>query len=304
MRISKEVLFQLFVGTLRLRQENRFQDDTIRQLIANHFKYLPNRKLYKYRSCNEENFLILEEKCIWMAPPSGFCENDDEDSMIHIDRKKVEIEMKQWCDENPKQLKSFFKTLFIEGGKIPYSTKVDRKIDDYLEELKDSFIQTAISRIDERDNRLVYCMTEDPNNPQMWDEYADCETGFCIEYCFSDERLDQLQTNEYINLIYLFPVVYSDEQESFDLKSFLVQLATKKERDPLLDATLNMNLFSKRKQYEFEKEWRFMIRDRGNNKQFFPFISSIISGKRISEDGFLRLKEIAKNLGVPLIQFS
>ena len=74
------------------------------------------------------------------------------------------------------------------------------------------------------------------------------------------------------------------------------------QRDPYLNAELNMQLYYKRKDYEYEHEWRFSIKNESNNKQKFPFVHGIFAGKDIHSADLLRLKTIAKKLSVPLYQ--
>lgn len=40
--------------------------------------------------------------------------------------------------------------------------------------------------------------------------------------------------------------------------------------DPELNAELNLQLYYKNKEYEFEHEWRFSIKNENNCRQFFP----------------------------------
>ncbi len=70
--------------------------------------------------------------------------------------------------------------------------------------------------------------------------------------------------------------------------------------DPELNAELNLQLYYKNKDYEFEHEWRFSIKNENNHSQYFPFISAVYAGKDITHENLKRLTEIAKSLDVPL----
>ena len=61
-----------------------------------------------------------------------------------------------------------------------------------------------------------------------------------------------------------------------------------------------MQLYFKKSDYSYEKEWRFSIDQKQSNKHFFPFVSAIYAGKNIKKHNLSRLKNIAKTLGVPL----
>lgn len=54
----------------------------VQSLIEERLEYLPEKKLYKFRSCEEKNLDALREKCIWMAPANQFA--DVFDSVIDV----------------------------------------------------------------------------------------------------------------------------------------------------------------------------------------------------------------------------
>lgn len=72
------------------------------------------------------------------------------------------------------------------------------------------------------------------------------------------------------------------------------------QRDPELDADLNMQLLYKNSDYAYEHEWRFSIKAENPNKQRFPFISALYAGKDITDANMTRLVTIATNLKVPV----
>ena len=156
-----------------------------------------------------------------------------------------------------------------------------------------------------RDTLLVYCMTERYDNRTLWENYADMYSGFCIEYSFAD--FDNQSFDDYKNLVFMFPMTYRKRIPYFNMVPFLDgacrQFICNDEswqQNPELDADLNMQLYYKSKDYEFEHEWRFAINNAGNNKQFFPFVSAIYAGKDISAEHLKQLLTIAKELSVPV----
>jgi preprotein translocase subunit SecB len=48
-----------------------------------------------------------------------------------------------------------------------------------------------------------------------------------------------------------------------------------------LNTELNMQLYYKSKDYEYEHEWRFAIKNERNNKQRFPFAHAILRGRTL-----------------------
>lgn len=155
-----------------------------------------------------------------------------------------------------------------------------------------------------REQSLVYCMTEDNSCGPMWENYADGYKGFCIEYDFSTWQSKPF--DEVKNLIYLFPVIYLKEKPVFNMVPFF-EIATKqnfleeKTDDNIsLQIDLNKQLLRKSSDYYYEKEWRFSIKNEGNNFQPFSFVSAIYMGRDIAENNVKHLKVIARKLKVPL----
>ena len=63
---------------------------------------------------------------------------------------------------------------------------------------------------------------------------------------------------------------------------------------------MNKQLLRKQSDYDYEKEWRFAIKNEDNHLQPFSFVSAIYMGKDILEKDITHLKVIAKKLKVPL----
>lgn len=155
-----------------------------------------------------------------------------------------------------------------------------------------------------RKQSLVYCMAEDASCGPMWENYADVYKGFCIEYDFSTWQNKPF--NEIKNLVYLLPVIYLKEKPVFNMVPFF-ELATRQfvfgeevgENIPL-QIELNKQLLWKASDYDYEKEWRFAIKNEGNNYQSFPFVSAIYMGKDITDNNVKHLKVIARKLEIPL----
>lgn len=63
-----------------------------------------------------------------------------------------------------------------------------------------------------------------------------------------------------------------------------------------------MQLYYKSKDYEYEHEWRYAIKNEGNNKQRFPFVHAIITGKDINQANLSKLYLIADKLSIPIYQ--
>lgn len=174
--------------------------------------------------------------------------------------------------------------------------------DKTVESMADVINQT---RVRMRDRSLVYCMTERYDNHTLWENYAKNYTGFCIEYSFRDFYIHDFQ--DYKNLVYMFPMTYRKKKPYFNMVPLMDgsfrQFIYKDDswaRDPELDADLNMQLFYKDSDYEYEREWRFSIKADNANKQKFPFVSAIYAGKDITPRNLVRLIKISQKLDVPV----
>ena len=160
-------------------------------------------------------------------------------------------------------------------------------------------------RRETREKSLIYCMTERYDNHTLWENYAQNYTGFCIEYCFRD--LDGREFDDYESLVYMLPITCRKEKPYFDIVRFMdgayrqfIYKDASWQRDPELDADLNMQLLYKNSDYAYEHEWRFSIKAENPNKQRFPFISALYAGKDITDANMTRLVTIATNLKVPV----
>ena len=156
-----------------------------------------------------------------------------------------------------------------------------------------------------RSKMLIYCMTEHYDNHSLWENYANNYSGFCVEYDFS--RYGERDFDDYKNLVFLLPMTYRQTKPYFDIVPFFdgairgsIYGDSTWKTNPELNTDLNMQLYYKRKEYSFEREWRFSINNAGNNKQYFPFVKAIYAGKDISSENLNRLHTIAKKLSVPV----
>jgi hypothetical protein len=161
------------------------------------------------------------------------------------------------------------------------------------------------AKTETRKKSLIYCMTEEYDNRNLWENYACDYSGFCIEYDFSNAYKQMF--DNYKNLIYLLPMHYLRRKPYFDIvpffdgavREFIFHDASYK-NDPKLQIKLNRQLLMKNKDYESEKEWRFSIKNEGVNLQYYPFVSGIYAGQKINDLHLARLKKIAKKLHVTL----
>jgi len=183
-------------------------------------------------------------------------------------------------------------------------------IRDRFAEIEDSTFKNMSDVINQtrtgmREKSLVYCMTERHDNHTLWENYAKNYTGFCIEYSF--RNFSELPFEDYKNLVYMLPMTYRRKKPYFNMVALLdgafrqfIYKDDSWQRDPELDADLNMQLFYKHSDYEYEHEWRFSIKAENTNKQRFPFVSAVYAGKDISDTNLKQLLQVTKSLQVPV----
>lgn len=197
----------------------------------------------------------------------------------------------------PDELPMFEQT---HKGLIEARTQLNSRVEPLAEQLLTGLNK---SRDHTREIQLTYCMTERYDNACLWENYADNYTGFCIEYSF--DKCMNCSFDDYKNLIYILPMIYSEQKPYFDIVPFMDRVMRENVlhekiecEDAQLQAGFNMQLYYKNKDYEYEHEWRFSIQNRNNNKQRFPFVKRIIAGRHIAEENLESLKNIAKKLSV------
>jgi len=176
--------------------------------------------------------------------------------------------------------------------------------DSTFKNMSDVINQTRTSM---REKTLVYCMTERHDNHTLWENYAKNYTGFCIEYSF--RNFADMPFEDYKNLVYMLPMTYRRKKPYFNMVPLLdgsfrqfIYKDDSWKRDQELDADLNMQLFYKHSDYEYEHEWRFSIKAENANKQHFPFVSAVYAGKDISDANLTCLLQVAKSLQVAVYQ--
>ena len=77
---------ELLVEMCKIREQIKSNEQLVREVIEKRLTFLPRKKLYKFRTCSNQNFQTLEENCIWMSLASSF--HDSFDNTINIDPKE------------------------------------------------------------------------------------------------------------------------------------------------------------------------------------------------------------------------
>lgn len=158
-----------------------------------------------------------------------------------------------------------------------------------------------------RNSSLIYCLAEDNTNNYMWEYYADKYQGFCIEFSF--DNFEEYSIDSYKNLVYLYPIIY-EEKEEFNIFEFLNDIFKehifKIEKNNIFTGEdridLNKQIMTKKKEWESQKEWRMIIKNKSNNKQPFPYAKAIYLGKDISAENKNTLIDMATKKRIKIYQ--
>ncbi len=183
-------------------------------------------------------------------------------------------------------------------------SRVPEKEDEIIRLLSEG-IEKQRSQV--REKALVYSMSDSFDNDGLWENYANGYTGYCVGYSFKNCDLNQYPIAGH--LLKLLPVIYRKRRPIYDLAPVFDGVMRERIfpgldeswKKPLL-LNLNMQLYYKRDTYSFEREWRFLMDDIGENKQSFPFVYAIYAGKDIKPHNLQRLCNIAEKLNVPVYQ--
>lgn len=74
----------------RLKTDKELVDN----ILDNHLRNVPHKKLYEFRACSNKNLKTLQENCIWMPSASSFA--DTFDSCLNIDLKENYPVLERW----------------------------------------------------------------------------------------------------------------------------------------------------------------------------------------------------------------
>ena len=160
---------------------------------------------------------------------------------------------------------------------INWLVNIPKMLDD--PKIKPQIEMLLLKGINARKETGICSLAESCDIQDMWDNYADNESGYCIEYDLSDY--------EFKNMI--FPVVYEDNKETNlvmqTVATFLGQMIFQLSNNQIdADRSQFLRLFlTKETKWAYQKEWRLI--NNANEKLKAPFIKRIILGKNVrSED--------------------
>lgn len=198
------------------------------------------------------------------------------------------------CDgEDINKIRAYF-DLLAQKGPGALEMIIEEQLSKRFENLQEVFRKTT----------KIFCLSETYENAALWENYADNYEGFCVEYCFDGWKdMDYSVARHVFNL---FPVFYLDENgvditflvDGFMRTRFLQDDSW--QRNYRAFSEMSMQILYKTQPYSYEREWRLVLGGEKDNLVSFPFASAIYAGKDIKERNLQRLRNIAKQLGIPL----
>ena len=203
--------------------------------------------LYKYQRLTAHSLASLLNETVWLSSPTTF--NDPFDCAITLSREKL----KESLDHAIAEISH------INGIPREQIANHDKLIDQdrTAYEWLGNSLRTTMQKIG------VLCLSATPYEILMWSHYADNHKGFCVEYDFAEgTHLRKLAQ----------PVRYSKALPSLSLANL-----PSNAKDNFLDICI----FTKAKQWEYEQEWRVIMHEGGRSFQAPSSVTSVIFGTRM-----------------------
>lgn len=175
---------------------------------------------------------------------------------------------------------------------INWLVNIPKMLDD--PKIKPQIEMLLLKGLNARKETGICSLAESCDIQEMWDNYADNESGYCIEYDLSDYEFNNM----------LFPVVYEDNKETnlvmqivaTFLGQMIFQLSNKQVDS---DRSQFLRLFlTKETKWAYQKEWRLI--DGAGIKLKAPKIKRIIMGRNISLTNFEALNNICNLKSIKL----
>lgn len=242
----------------------------------------------RYESDGRNVFLdTVKKNKLWLSSPKTF--NDPFDCVLNTDYEQ--------------SLRDFSRPIFekLFGSKaeeIFKSSDSQCALQAKAMEVRPSFQERDQSV---RENLFVSCFSEKRNLDSlcMWGHYANCHTGFCIEYDFREIHQKIHQKVQQKRSVSMVPIVY---QQTYSVKEPKGEASEAECRRFHLEV-----IFTKALEWEYENEWRLLdICEDEKGKNGFPisFIKpvSVYIGCKASELLIKDLTAICTEQKIPLFQ--
>ena len=302
-------------------------------LSTKELKYNGPKYLYKYRPFDKYTFDMLENNYVFLCKAADLDDKSECDVSIDIsslvDNEKgtlkkecinqiLEIVRPYTTEENFNKSKNIILACENENGTIQANQLLERyfglqelfpdndispfinffaDLPKRIENLMDNIDAGKLIKlaVDAKQSIGICSLSDSSNIEKQWEQYANNETGYCIEYDVSDYKLNSN----------LFPVVYEDDRKNnitmvlvaLLVNSFIRKISANQIKT---DITQYFRLFlTKNTIWDYQKEWRIL--GDANSKEIAPKIKTIYLGKEASIENGKRMEEYCLKNDIKLI---
>lgn len=270
--------------------------------------------LYKYRKFDEHTFDMLENRYVYLCPAENL--DDPSECKVDFsvqdfyDLKSNRLTLKgiemllgfvrpHTTEENFQLVRSIVARMLMPDGSVRRNLLLDScfeiqelvpgidtaplihwlgTIPEKMNELpiRLKFIELFSLAHDARRDMGICSLSELKDCDKLWNDYADNQRGYCIEY----------DLREYENINLLFPVVYQDNRENNIVASILGSFIGEmiygiSYGQAAVDKSQYIRLFLTKDTYwSYQQEWRLL--GDANQKLPAPKISAIYLGKNMA----------------------
>ena len=269
--------------------------------------------LYKYRPFDEFAFDMLEKGYVYLCPAEKLDDPSECQAEISINDfydvqgnglkfKSIDLILEMvrpyTTAENYNRIKEAISRCITQTGLVKRNILLDISFEiqniipemdvaplvNYLgnipEALDDMQLKAKIENLlslayNARRDMGICSLSSIKNHNEMWKNYADNSSGYCVEYYMSDYK--------YIDLLY--PVVYSDLRETNIVKNIIATFVAEmiygiSYRQAVVDKSHFVRMFlTKNTIWAYQREWRLL--GDANLKLSAPRINKIYIGKNM-----------------------
>lgn len=297
LKLYKKLLLECEKGRIYIDKFYQYKETIIPQ------------KIYRYRSCNDDNFNALYENKLWLTKPENY--NDVYDCSFNHDRilqahytvfneqntnflssnelkllRNIEFNIEKGFTK--KQIEYILSkkkyTIMYEKLKKYFYNKYAYTVYDFLKQITtEDWYKKYYRNNTEEQKKIpcsILCFSENYNDILMWSHYADNNKGFCLEF----------DANK-INTRKLYPIMYEKEPPC------LPDLYDKCQKG-LVDITFLQNIYvtTKYKNWSYEKELRYV-----DSKEYIEIVpTAIYMGTNIDIVNERKLKSYAESNNVQI----
>lgn len=265
-------------------------------------QHLP-RFIYKYRSCNNFAYNDLFNNFVHLSYSNTFNDPLDCSSICTYEQalllsllkeeeslstKDEELFFSSKNDFWPNEYRKYVKTELLKGK--PYKPIMIKRLlewgafskweaQNYYKKFKRELDEQVLILSEEFKNKFLLCsFAATVKNNLMWSHYANCHTGFCVEYDIST-----LEENSPL-LHALYPVIYTKTPLLSNINAIYYTDSTKD----------MLTLMNKSFDWSYEQEYRLLCYGKNQN-YFMPNLPSrIFLGLKINKRNQDKIMKFAK----------